>query len=295
MSRFLVIVVLFVFGFIKLSVGQRSSLRDNIVAVAQSAKGTVGVSYLNFQDNDTLTVNGQSHFPMQSIMKFPLAMAVLHAIDAKKLALNQKVHLSKEDLSIPVSSPIRNKYPDGNIDLTLDELLSYTVSQSDNNGCDKLYQLAGGPKAVNAYIHSLGVKDISIVSTEREMGKDWETQYQNWCTPNAIARLLYLFDKGGVLSAASRDYLMKIMTETVNAPKRLKGLLPEGTIVAHKPGTSGTNGEGLNAATNDVGIIELPGKQHIAVAVFITNSTADIKTREAAIAKIAKLVWDHRQ
>jgi beta-lactamase class A len=104
--------------------------------------------------------------------------------------------------------------------------------------------------------------------------------------------LLEQFYKGKILSKASTDFLYKIMTETSTGPKRLKGLLPEGTIVAHKTGSSPTNDEGLSPATNDVGIITLPNGKHLAIAVFVCNSTDDEPTREATIAKIAKAAWD---
>ena len=84
---------------------------------------------------------------------------------------------------------------------------------------------------------------------------------------------------------------MKYLTESTPGAKRLKGLLPAGTVVAHKTGTSGTT-NGMTAATNDIGIVTLPGGQHLAIAVFVTDSAADEATRESVIAKIAKTIYD---
>jgi beta-lactamase class A len=81
------------------------------------------------------------------------------------------------------------------------------------------------------------------------------------------------------------------MTESTTGPQRLKGLLPVGTNVAHKTGTSGTE-KGITAATNDIGIITLPNGKHLAIAVFVSDSPADEATREGTTAKIAKAVWD---
>lgn len=55
------------------------------------------------------------------------------------------------------------------------------------------------------------------------------------------------------------------MTETSTGLKRLKGLLPDGTVVAHKTGTSSTV-NGVTAATNDVELVTLPNGQHLAIA-----------------------------
>ena len=85
--------------------------------------------------------------------------------------------------------------------------------------------------------------------------------------------------------------LLYEMANSVPGAKRLKGLLPNGTVVAHKTGTGGTK-NGITGATNDIGIIFLPNGKHLAIAVFISDSFADEKTREAVIAKVAKACWD---
>ena len=74
-------------------------------------------------------------------------------------------------------------------------------------------------------------------------------------------------------------------------PKRLKGLLPAGTPVAHKTGTDSTR-DGRTAATNDIGIITLPDGRHLAIAVFVRDSGADEAARESTIAAAAKAAWD---
>ena len=48
----------------------------------------------------------------------------------------------------------------------------------------------------------------------------------------------------------------------------------------------------ITAATNDIGIINLPNGKQVAIAVFVSDSPADERTREAVIAKIAKAAWD---
>ena len=45
--------------------------------------------------------------------------------------------------------------------------------------------------------------------------------------------------------------------------------------------------------TNDIGIVSLPDGRHLAVAVFVKDSTAAQAEREGAIAKTAKAAWDH--
>jgi beta-lactamase class A len=93
------------------------------------------------------------------------------------------------------------------------------------------------------------------------------------------------------LSAESQALLLKLMTESIPGAKRLKGQLPAGTVVAHKTGTGGMR-DGITSATNDIGIITLPNGTHLAVAVFVSDSSADEATRESVIARMAKAAWD---
>lgn len=271
---------------------QTDSVRIKIGQIIEQAKGKVGVAAINLKTNDTLSINGTEHFPMQSVYKFPLALAVLDKIDKGELSPDQKTFVRKEELLPKTWSPLREKYPEGNVFVTLDEILSLTVSQSDNNGCDILFRLIGGPDVVNNYIHSLGIEDIAIVNTEEEMHNDWEAQYRNWSIPLAMARLLYKFYYDDFLTKKSKDYLWQIMINTSTGPKRIKGLLPEGTVVAHKTGSSGEDEKGMAPATNDVGILQMDDGSGFVIAVFVSDAIADEETRDKVIAQISRTIYD---
>ena len=83
------------------------------------------------------------------------------------------------------------------------------------------------------------------------------------------------------------------MTETSTGQKRIKGLLPAGTNVAHKTGTSGTNDKNVTSAINDAGIVTLPNGKKFAVVVFVSNSIDNTEISEKIIAKITKAAWDY--
>ncbi|MDB4923416.1 class A beta-lactamase, subclass A2 [Mucilaginibacter sp.] len=270
---------------------QQSALRQQIKDIIKPAKGIVGVSILGLESRDTLSVNGDARLVMHSVMKFPIALTVLHWVDSGKLTLNQMIHIKKKDLP-KTYSPLRDKYPKGNVDVSVSDLLSYMVSLSDNDACDILLKVIDGPKTVQDYMLRLGIRGIAVRATEADMASSWELQYTNWCKPKEATLLLDKFYKGEILAKPNTDFLYKILTETTTGPHRLKGLLSAATIVAHKTGTSPTNAEGLSPATNDVGIITLPNGKHLAISVFVCNSTDDEATRDAVIAKIAKAAFD---
>lgn len=271
----------------------QGQLKMDIVESIHSIKADVGVAIQDLESGDTLSSNGSHHFPMQSVYKFHLALAVLHAVDQGKLSLDQQAFIAKSDLIPNTWSPIADKYPEGDVKLTIKQLLSYTVSQSDNNGCDILFRVVAGPQKVHDYIKSLGIKEVAIANTEAEMHQNPNLQFKNWTTPRAMAQLLGLFYHGKILAPSTHKLLVEIMEQTITGNKRIKGLLPQGTVVAHRTGMSGQDDEGVRAALNDVGIISLPNGKHVTIALFISNTKESIPASEALIAKISKLVFDY--
>lgn len=274
------------------STSKTAALQNQIKEIAAEAKGKVGVSALLLDDGSALaSLNSQEHFPMQSVYKLPISMAVMKAVDAGKIKLTDKVSVSKSEMvGLAAHSPIRDRHPNG-ASLTVEELLRYALSESDGTASDVLMRLAGGPAAVQAYLTELGIKDLIVLDTEQTLTQDKTAQYRNWSTPDAAVALLRALHERRGLSESSQGLLLKLMTESTPGAKRLKGLLPAGSQVAHKTGTSGTD-KGMTAATNDIGIITLPNGKRIAIAVFVSNSPADGATREGVIAKIAKAVYE---
>lgn len=275
------------------SASGQQTLRQQIAAIAGNISGKVGVYARVLETNDTVSFNRDERFPMQSVYKFPVAMAILKQVDAGRFRLDQPIKILKADLTTDGHSPIREKYPEGNVSLTLKELLDYNILESDGSACDILFKLLGGPAKVNEYVHGLGVKQINIATTEQAQVQRNEltAQYKNWSTPLAMTQLLEKFYTTPVLSDSSRRYLLYLMTTSGPGAKRLKGLLPAGTVVAHKTGTSWTV-NGVTGGHNDVGVITLPNGNHIAMAVLVADAKATEEERDATIAKIAKAVWD---
>jgi len=266
-------------------------LRKQLLKIASAAKGKVGVMAVVLETGESVSLNPQDHFPMQSVYKLPIGMAVMKLIDAGKINLDQRVKVTKDDfIGRAAHSPIRDKFPTG-AELTVSELIGWMLRESDGTASDVLMKLIGGPPSVQAYLTELGIKELIVRDTEKAFAQDHTLQYLNWTTPEAAVSLLRALSERRGLSAQSQALLMKFMIESTPGAKRLKGLLPEGTIVAHKTGTSGTDG-GVTAATNDIGIITLANGRHLAISVFVSDSPANESTREGVIAQIARAVWD---
>lgn len=291
MSRFLVI-ILSIFATPAIY-SQSISLEQNIKDLLVDKQANIGVALCKINDTDTISHNGDSRFPMQSVFKFHVALAVLNQVDNGKLSLNQQIKLRKKDMISNTWSPIRDKYPNGGTSISLAEIIEYTVGQSDNIGCDILLRLIGGTQNLEDYLSEIGARDVEVKVNESQMHENWDAQFLNWTTPKSAISLLSDFYTGKVVSPGSRKFLLEVLSGTTTGAVRLKGLLPKGTIVAHKTGTSDTDDQGITAAINDIGIITLPDGSVYAIAAFVTNSKHDSKTNEAIIAEISKLTWEY--
>lgn len=271
-------------------------LREKINKVLSNKSATVGLAINGANANDTLSINGNRHLPMQSVYKFHLAIAVLHQVDLGKLALDQKIILNKELIQSYENlwSPLKNKYPDGG-ELKLSELIECSVAWSDNLACDLLFELIGGCKNVEEYFHEIGIEEISIKHPEIVMQSDWAIQFENWTSPRAANQVLQLFyeNKKDLLSSSNHDFLLEIMKSTKTGKNRIRGLLPENTVVAHKTGYSGKNKEGITAALNDIGIVFLPNGSHFYLSVLVSDSKESDETNQKIIAEVSRLAWDY--
>ena len=266
-------------------------LKQAIADIASDSDSTVAVACALPNEQLDCGLNADSHPPMQSVFKLPLAVTVLHLVEQGKLTLDQQVHFLPSDRIPAGYSPLQDQHPDANIDVPLRELFRLAVNLSDNVAADILLRLVGGPKVVQAYITSLGIKDFHIVDGEHGLYLDAQNQFNNWISPNAAVQLLRLLADASPLTPTDTQFLFGLMESSPLAPHRIRDGVPPGTVVRHKGGTSQTI-LGLTYATNDVALVTLPDGRTLALAIFLTNSTDDDKTRDATIASLTKAVYE---
>lgn len=261
---------------------------------------------------------------MQSTFKFPLGVAVFDAIDKGKLSADKRIRVTKSMLSVPVSMVNEKVLRNGPTVFTIGELVHLAVSTSDNTAADLLAAQIGGPTAETRFLGSNGIRDVRIDRLEKQLqpesvglghfqpsfvtdegihaeldklppgkSKAAITAYlkdpRDTATPKGIIQLLAAFDRGELLTKASTARLRQIMIETTTGSARLKAGLPAGTILAHKTGT-GRSSQGICCAINDLGIAALPDGRRLAIMVFLKGTSGTMAQREAAIAKIARIV-----
>jgi beta-lactamase class A len=213
-----------------LAASSAAGLGERMASIAAQTPGHIGAAAMVIESGERAAVRGRDRFPMQSVYKLPIAMAVLRDVDRGKLALDRSVRIAASEMVPPgLHSPIRDRYP-GGAAMPLADVLRYAVTESDGTASDVLLRLAGGPARVTAYLEELGVHGVRVMTTDLAMSRGESVQYRNWAQPDEMLALLGLFWEGRGLSAASRARLLEWMTVTTTGLKRLRGQLPERAV-----------------------------------------------------------------
>lgn len=295
-----------------------SRLSDAFKLFAEQTDGTVGVAVQAVDGKAMATLNAGTTFPMASTFKIAVAGRIFERIDKGELTLEQMVTVDPKLLVGSYGMAIQTPHP--GIALSVYNLLEFMLTQSDNTSTDVLVQLAGGPGAVTAWLRAQGISGQRVDSDTahliyRAMGienpglptfkENVEAAYKadpalrdrgpnvpfnadprDASTPEAMVQLLLRIRSGKAMSAKSTRTLIGIMERCRTGEKRLKGLLPPDTVVAHKTGT-------LSSVANDVGIVTLPNGRQFAIAVFVKGDTKGTATQDKVIADIARIAYDH--
>lgn len=294
-----------------------AALQAQIERLAPTSGGVVGVAAWRLDGKGPrILLNGSEAFPMASTFKVAVAGTILAGVDSGRLKLDQMVPV-EPDMLVPSDVIAENLIHPG-ISLSVYNLLELMLTHSDNTATDVLQKLAGGGEAVTAWLRKQGVEGQRIDRDTHGLLRDffgvdarglkgWEeaakanpgleargdhplpsfdNDPRDSSTPEAMGQLLTLIYSGQALSADSTQVLRGIMERCRTGAARLKGLLPAGTVVAHKTGTIG-------GTVNDVGVMTLPGDAgQVVIAVFVKKSDLPYEKRERAIAEIARSVYD---
>jgi len=297
------------------------------VAVTPDGRGRVAVSVLDLSRGTRASLQGDAWMPMMSVFKLPLAVLALDEIDHGRLRLDERLPIAEADVDTAEDMPVATAWRNGQHAPTIEALLGWLIQDSDNTAADQLLALLGGGAAATARLQALGVSGIRIVEPEVAIGArlecsglaapagGWTWAAVNACpdppdalraaaarheveasgnvaTADGLVDLLDRLARGALLTEASRRWLLRTMEGTRSGPRRLKGMLPPGTAVAHRPGTAYTSEMGMSVAINDVGIVTMPDGRRFAIAAMESGSRASFEAQEDTIARIARSAWD---
>lgn len=259
----------------------------------------IGVSIRHIESGRSWNWRGDERFPTMSVYKYPIAIAVLKAVDAGRIKLDDPITIGQSDIRDGLSSYLDHKKLPAPRRFTVRELISGMVSHSDNTACDMLLARIGGPAEVTRVMRALGITGMSIHLDERDMDREvvrlglegFDRDGRNSSSPSAMASLLEMTHRAELqLKQESQQLLLRVLRETATGARRIRAGLPAGTPLWHKTGT-GRRIKGVNLATNDVGVFTLPDGTHVAIAIFVKMGTAPDAKLESSIAQIARQAY----
>ena len=246
----------------------------------------LGVSGKVVESGLEYSYRSHEFFPTASTYKLPIAAAFLSEVDAGRKQLDEKLRVVPSDI-VRHASPLAEAHPQGGL-FPARELITGSITLSDNTAADVILRYAGGPAAVNSFLRANGIEGMNIASSEKEMARRF---LDNRTTPKAMTDLLVNLQKGQLLKAKNTSFLLETLQETKTFNGRLRGLLPKGTPVGHKTGSGGRAG-GVSLATNDVGLITLKDGRHLAISVYLQNCPLSGDAADRIIAQVARTAFD---
>jgi beta-lactamase class A len=297
-------------------------IHDRVDELGRSFNGRVGIAVRSIDDGWSAGWKADELYPQQSVSKLWVSIAAMDAIDKGRVSLDDKVTLGRDDLTL-FHQPIAAQILGGGYTTTLGDLMFKAITTSDNTANDKLMRAIGGPEAVRAMIAAKHLGAIRFYNGERALqsriaGLIWSPSYSlgnafyeardalpfalrkaafnryvndpfDGAAPSAIVGALARLKRGELLSPASTQRLLFIMSNTKTGANRLKGGLAPGWVLNHKTGTGQVLGNN-QAGYNDIGVLTAPDGKSYAVAVMIKLTSVPLPVRMTLMNNVVRSV-----
>jgi beta-lactamase class A len=243
--------------------------------------GRLGVAALDTATGERISYRSDERFPMCSTFKLLAAAAVLRNVDRGTERLDRWITYTQPDLLEYAPITQANLSKGG---MTVSDLCAAAIELSDNTAGNLLLAAIGGPKGLTEFARSISDTVTRLDRTEPTLNTAIPGDPRDTTSPAAMIANLKALLLDGALTEASRATLLGWLNNCKTAAKRIPAGLPSGWTSGNKTGS------GDNGTTNDVAVIQRPGKAPILVAAYFTESLAIPDTRDAVLAEIGRIV-----
>lgn len=243
--------------------------------------GRLGVAALDTGSGRRLLHDENSRYAMASTFKLALAAAILAEVEAGRLALDQEIAVTRADL-VPYAPVVEAGLERGR--LPVERLCAAIVEVSDNAAANLLLARIGGPAGLTRFCRANGDTVTRLDRTETALNSNLPGDPRDTTSPAAMVGLMRTLLVGDALRPASRARLIGWMEGASTGLQRLRAGLPAGWRVGDK------TGNGANGAANDLAIAWPPGRAPILIACYQSGGNADLATRDAIHANVARAV-----
>ncbi|WP_405436109.1 class A beta-lactamase [Streptomyces avidinii] len=225
-------------------------------------------------------------FPMCSLFKTAAAAAVLRDLDHDGAHLAKRIHYTLQDVTDAGGGSITERPENIAGGLTVAELCSAAIAQSDNAAANLLLRELGGPTAITRFCRSLGDRTTRLDRWEPELNSAEPSRVTDTTSPRAIGRTYARLALGDALDSGDREQLTRWLLSNTTSVDRLRAGLPKDWAVADKTGA------GSYGTNNNVGVAWPPGRPPVVLAVLSTRPEATAPRDNTLIARTAKLLAD---
>ena len=284
------------------------SVASAIAQLAQETGGIVGVAATQLSTGRHIGYHEDELFPTASVIKLPLLVTLYEDAQDGRIDLAERI-VYREDTRVAGSGVLQ--YLDAGLAPTLRDLAVLMMTVSDNTATDLLLDRVTKER-VEETMARHGLRSIRIPFDIREMlmelvdldhrqpggyeelrrllrlsvgsgGRSMLPEQADRATPADLCRLLELIGTNAILGEAGCDAVVELM-KRIQSGTRIPGLLPKGTVVAHKTGS-------YRRLRNDVGIVYAPNGAY-AIAICSRELSRDNIEDDRALAQISLAVWE---
>ncbi|MGW6993210.1 class A beta-lactamase [Streptomyces sp. NPDC054946] len=246
----------------------------------------LGVYALDTATGRTVVHRADELFPMCSVFKTLAAAAVLRDLDHDGAHLGKRIHYTLQDVTDAGGGSITEKPENIANGLTVAELCSAAIAQSDNAAGNLLLRELGGPTAITRFCRSLGDRTTRLDRWEPALNSAEPSRVTDTTSPRAIGRTYARLAIGDALDSGDRERLNRWLLANTTSGDRLRAGLPKDWAVADKTGA------GSYGTNNNVGIAWPPGRPPMILAILSTMPEATAPRDNTLIASTAKLLAD---
>lgn len=269
----------------------KTGLEKELTAIADSAKGDVGIALI--YDGDTLTVNNDAIYPMMSVFKLHQAVALCRMFEENGTSLDSVMTLRRSGLDSDTWSPMLKDHSGEEISLPMRRLLEYTLIESDNNASNEMFVRLMSPAACDSVIAGIIPRgSFEIRFNEAEMQDDHSRAYSNRTSPLGAAILIDRLFTDTLVGKSNQDFIKSALLRCQTGPDKISAALSEreSITIGHKTGSGYRDENGRLAASNDVAFVTLSDGRHYALAVFVKDFDGTDAEAAATIARISAAV-----
>jgi len=233
-----------------------AKLMDRLRQIDQRFDGVMGIAIIDLATGRTMSINGDMVTAQASLIKVPVLAAAWQKIESGALALDRKVELTGKDKA-GGSGTLDARLGPQPLEVTVEELLTLMIRDSDNTATNKIIALVG-MDSVNQLMSQLGLRYTRLRRVMMDSAAAKRND-ENTSTPLEMARLLEFIYRERLISRNASRRMIEMM-KLVQADFR--AALPRGVESASKPGA-------VPGVRTEAGIVFLEGRPYI-LAVMCT-------------------------